>query len=67
MKRAGLIIFLAGGIATLLLGVGWILGFVFAGASIGSLVHLLLVLAILTGIVAFVGLILFVIGLSQKA
>ena len=57
MRRTGLVILIGGGSLTVLLVLLWILGFIFAGAAIGNLVHLLLVLAVLTGLAAVVGLI----------
>jgi hypothetical protein len=45
---------------------GWVLGFAFAGQAVGSLIHLMLVLAMLTFVGAFLGLILLIVSLAQK-
>lgn len=51
---------------TVLLSVLWILGFGFAGASVGNLIHLLLILAMLTSVGVFIGLILLIVSLVKK-
>ena len=66
MKRAGLIILIGGVSLTGLLVLCWILGFIFAGAAVGNLIHLLLVFAVLTGMATVVGLVLFLIGRATQ-
>jgi hypothetical protein len=66
MKKLGLILLVGGAGLTVLFIVLWILGFFIASAAVGSLIHLLIVAAFFTGIVALVGLVVFLIGLSTR-
>lgn len=51
---------------TLLFSLLWILGFGFAGASVGNLVHLLLILAMLISVGFFIGLVLLIVSFVKK-
>ncbi len=46
--------------------IGWILGFAFAGAAVGNLIHLLLILAMITTIGVVVGAILLIVSYIKK-
>ena len=46
--------------------VGWTLGFAFAGAAVGNLIHLLLLLAMISALGVVVGAILLVVSYVKK-
>lgn len=66
MKKAALILLVGGGGLTLVLWIIWALGFIFASASIGNLIHLALVFSMLTLLAALVGLILLIVALVSN-
>lgn len=53
-------------VLTALLILLWAAGFVFAGAKVGNLIHLLLILAFVTGFVFIIGAILLLVSVIQK-
>ena len=66
MKKTAITVMMVSGGLTAALIVLWIAGFLFAGAAVGNLIHLLLILAFITGFGFIVGAILFLISLFQK-
>lgn len=51
---------------TILLLMMWMGGFIFGAAAIGGLMHLLLILAFVTGFAFIIGAILFLVSVIQK-
>jgi hypothetical protein len=62
MKTMGLIIAIVSGSASALLFLLWVVGFGFAGAAIGNLIHILLVIALITGLFFVGGIVMFILG-----
>jgi hypothetical protein len=62
MRTMGLIIAIVSGSASALLFLLWVVGFGFAGAAIGNLIHILLVIALITGLFFVGGIVMFILG-----
>ncbi len=66
MKRISLITLIVSAVLTVLFVLLWVAGFMFAGAAVGNLVHLLLVASFIAGFGVIIGAILLLISMFQK-
>src|SRR5688572_17080007 len=66
MRRTAFIVLFTSLGLTLFLGLLWVLGFIFAGSTVGNLIHLLLVLAMVTSVGVFVGVVLLIVSYLKK-
>ncbi len=66
MRKTSLIVLASSLVLTVMFALLWALGFGFAGASVGNLIHILLVLAVITSFGVLVGLIMLLISFIKK-
>lgn len=66
MRKISLIVLVSSVVLTVVFTFLWALGFGFAGAAVGNLIHILLILALISGFGVFVGLILLAVSFYQK-
>ncbi len=66
MKRKSIIAMMVSAVLTALFLLLWAAGFLFAGAAVGNLIHLFLLLSFVTGLGFIVGLAFLLISLVQK-
>ena len=66
MKKTALVILIGSAAVTVLCIAVWLAGFVFAAGSLGSLIHIFLLLAVFGSFGMFIGAILLIISLVQR-
>ncbi len=66
MRKTSLIILIGSTVLTILFIAIWMAGLIIAGETLGGLIHLFLVAALLTGFGIILGVVLLVISLIQK-